>query len=1033
MTSRPGADSSATRQTVADRLAVGLTEAAYLAALAVVPLYFNPRSERVFEPDKLAWIVVLALLALWALVVRLLEPHRRSPRAWLAAPIPVAAAVAVAALALGASLSVVPGVSWLGLYVRGQGVVAYACLAVLLAAVASACRSPGVWERLALTVALSTVPVSLYAILQRFGIDNVVWSAGSAEPSHRSFGALGNPIFLGAFLILALPIAAAELLRSLSSDGGSSSPSPRGATDRKLAPTRRVVGRLTAAPRWRVVGLSFAIALSLTALLLSQSRGPVLGLIAAAAAYALLWAATEGRGRLAVGLSGAGIAVAATFLALGGAGAGSVGRLGGLLSMGSRTARERILLWEALGDLLASDPARALLGYGPETTGFVVARYLPAELVRLAPDQIYDRAHNIVWEWWVSAGVVGALAILALHGAALVTAYRVLGLTDDRRGSAWLTVTMATGSGLGVVASLVVPPAGAFAAVGAAFGLLAGAAAYAVVRSMRPSSTAAEQPDGDGVERARPVLAGSPDGTRYWIALGFAALTVAHLVEGSLGLPTASSELLFWVGLGALAGAAAAGGRRDDEQTLGDAASGAAEASNSGVGAKSPRKKQRTAPGVSGSAREPTSRESACRSRHLAIADGLASGLVVAAAIFAPILVADRSTPLGHPAVWSLLVVTWLCAELLRWRHGGADWSTQVARLAVVMGLAVLVMALRNVPAGEVIAFGAVLAGATAALGWALSTRAAPVETTTPGRWAIYAVLGVLLAVAAWRIALTPVMADTHIRSGLRYAASGDIDSAQREFETAVAMWPSQPEYASFVSAVLHERMRRGSTNTAEADAYHDAAARSLIEAFRQAPVEQHMVRLALLHRDRGDMEEHPTKRLEYWEQARGALATALRQAPLSPEALAENAGVMERLGDVPAAREGYARALDLGAPSAYWSAGLARAALAEGDVAAGTAAVEQVISLSGDDAGKAEAVLAYPDGLPVRVAGYVPSWVVYLALSDRADEATALFEQWSAGVRAGSGTPSAGDERAAVAALGEWLADRRVPGAGSD
>ena len=58
-----------------------LLEAGWLLALVVAPLFFNVYSSRVFEPDKLAWVLLLGLLAAWAFAVRAVEgwPSRRPP------------------------------------------------------------------------------------------------------------------------------------------------------------------------------------------------------------------------------------------------------------------------------------------------------------------------------------------------------------------------------------------------------------------------------------------------------------------------------------------------------------------------------------------------------------------------------------------------------------------------------------------------------------------------------------------------------------------------------------------------------------------------------------------------------------------------------------------------------------------------------------------------------------------------------------------------------------------------------------------
>ena len=51
-------------------------EATWLAAIVVIPLFFNVYSQRVFEPDKISILRSLALIAIIAWVVKQVEGLR---------------------------------------------------------------------------------------------------------------------------------------------------------------------------------------------------------------------------------------------------------------------------------------------------------------------------------------------------------------------------------------------------------------------------------------------------------------------------------------------------------------------------------------------------------------------------------------------------------------------------------------------------------------------------------------------------------------------------------------------------------------------------------------------------------------------------------------------------------------------------------------------------------------------------------------------------------------------------------------------
>src|SRR4030066_2098275 len=55
------------------RYCLGIMEAAWLAAISIVPIFFNIYSSRIFEPDKIAILRSLALITLAAWAVKLVD------------------------------------------------------------------------------------------------------------------------------------------------------------------------------------------------------------------------------------------------------------------------------------------------------------------------------------------------------------------------------------------------------------------------------------------------------------------------------------------------------------------------------------------------------------------------------------------------------------------------------------------------------------------------------------------------------------------------------------------------------------------------------------------------------------------------------------------------------------------------------------------------------------------------------------------------------------------------------------------------
>ena len=175
-----------------------------------------------------------------------------------------------------------------------------------------------------------------------------------------------------------------------------------------------------------------------------------------------------------------------------------LGRLGTLLASGSRTAEERRLVWEALERVAESSrPAQLWLGYGPDSLMYVLPPAVSPELVRLTPEQIFDRAHNVLWEWWVSAGLVGVAAFLAVFMAAITAGYRLLGLVKNRLEAMGLLAAQLA-AGVVLVAIPIAAGQRELAAVGLPAGLVAGAALYAAAWGWRRGRAEEPGPNGAG-------------------------------------------------------------------------------------------------------------------------------------------------------------------------------------------------------------------------------------------------------------------------------------------------------------------------------------------------------------------------------------------------------------------------------------------------------------------------------------------------------------------------------------------------------
>lgn len=508
------------------RLADKTMEAAVLVAVLAIPLLLNPYSARVFEGEKVSLLRALAAIAAAAWLVRYLEarwiarepsPRRQArPRAQGAVlrdqPVFLVALLVGLVTAITGITSIMPRVSLWGSYQRGQGILTTLSYLVLFLVTLNTFTSADGRRRLISTLLVASAPVSLLAVIQFAGLDPL--PLRSLEPS-RVYGTLSNPIFLGAYLVMVIPLTLSQIVRYA------------------VAP---------AGLRWGgLPGYVVLLALQLAAAVFSSSRGPVLGILTGGFVFLFLWALQGCRRWFALGLLSVAIigVLVLTVLALPNTplaalqGAPVIGRFSQIMATGS--ARVRVLIWESVVDRFADQPGRLVLGFGPESTQAALLPTYQPELRHLEPERLPDRAHSLVLETLVTTGMAGVISVLLLFIALFYTALWSLGLVESPRlRNRWLALTVA-GVGLGALIPRLVAGDWTFASLGVALGMAAALVAFLL--SLLWS-----------VEFGQ----GAALSDRSILVAGVLAALTGHLVEASVGIRVTATESLFWVLAGLL-------------------------------------------------------------------------------------------------------------------------------------------------------------------------------------------------------------------------------------------------------------------------------------------------------------------------------------------------------------------------------------------------------------------------------------------------------------------------------------------------
>ena len=355
----------------------------YFLAVALAPVVMSrliaaaPLTHDTYELPK---VVVVRLLAAIALLAWSVEWRRSGElrRSWWLAPLGIFGTWTALATAFSGS----PATSLLGMHGRLLG------LATTLTYVVLAFVSFQVFESshhlipLTRAVTLSGFLVTLYGVLQVVHLDPFYYFPTDEFTAGRVFSTFGNPVFLGGFLTLLVPVVVTMALSEQS--------------------------RL-----WSVFGWATFV-LAIVTLLGTATRSAWLVVFAEVVCLAVI----ARRKRLLPGALGIGAIVIAGMLGVAqvivGLSSSSpvlnvATRATSVLTGGDGSTTERMMVAQAA---LRAIGARPLLGFGPDRFVIAFRMFRPEAHVLQFPANIIDNAHSVPLQVAATAGVVAALAWL---------------------------------------------------------------------------------------------------------------------------------------------------------------------------------------------------------------------------------------------------------------------------------------------------------------------------------------------------------------------------------------------------------------------------------------------------------------------------------------------------------------------------------------------------------------------------------------------------------------------------------------------
>ena len=825
-----------------------LIEAGWLAAAIVAPLFFNFYSHRAFELNKVTLIRSIALMMALAWIVRSIESGLSKPSVGLrhitsSNPLAIPALILAGVYILTTITSVVPRTSLWGAFGRPQGTYTTLCYIAIFFLLWHSLRTRQQLERLIFALLLTSLPVSLYGIMQQYNLDPLPAAAG--ELAGRPKSTMGNPIPLSAYLIMVVPMTLWRFLDSLSS-------------------LLHSVGK-----RIYTCVLTGCYALLLAAQLLcilfAQSRGPVLGLMGGMFFFLLLFAISEHRKGLVLAVNGVAV-VLLVFLILFNlphsplASLRDVPYFGDLGYIRTETFLSRQEIWQGAIDMATADPWRTLVGYGPDSLFVAYNKFYPAELVQYELGERPDRLHNQTFDALATTGVIGFVAYVFLFTSIFYLGLKALGLIRSRQQRVIFATLWLLGGSLGVLVSHLLEGTWRLAGVGLPLGFVVALAVYLIAQALL-FNCASQKPESSWRRR---------------LLIALLSAIIAHFIEIQSGITVAATLTYFWT-YAALLVIAGYSLQEESHQVM-------VAASPSGTSSRRRGRERRR--------RRRPRRPSAKPWDSAMVSCSLLMGVILMTMGFDFITRQFKLTS-GGVGVLGLMLVVWLFGGIIivaqisgktlssQSNHSWGSSFVAYGLISVGWFLVFLIFYATTIRSGHdiantVVVYYLFLFLAMTAVGISLmkgtATRLRFCQRNT---WWFYPILCLVVAVLIFTTNLAVVRADIYFRMGLALRQAGRYDESIALYRRALALNPHQDRYYLFIGLDSMAKMETAS-DMERRSYWFEESRKAFEEAWRISPLDpDHPANLGTLYLRWAWTTSEPVERvdrleraLEYYQQA---------------------------------------------------------------------------------------------------------------------------------------------------------------------
>jgi len=897
-----------------------IIEGGWFAALIIVPILFNIYTERVFEEDKIPLMRSIALVMFAALIIWGVERGKmafKGPdgRPWWKIPLVVPALALAAVYIISTVFSIVPRISWWGAYIRRQGTYTWLSYVTIFFGILFLARDRKQVQRIITMILLISVPATLYAFLQNRGLDPLPWGG---DVTRRVSSTAGNPIFISAYLIMVVPLT---IMRILEHFQVLLQPEEENEEGKGNAPNYLASSFLAGA-------YLFLLIIQLMTIIYSQSRGPLLGLLVGMTFFAILASLPISRWLTFAftGLAVAGIVFLLVFNLQNSPleplrQVPYLGRLGTVFELDSGNGKVRVLIWEGVIDLLAADPMRDLVGYGPESLYVAYNKHYPPELTTVEQRNASpDRSHNETFDALSMTGILGFAAQTFFFLSIFYYVLKWLGLINNKRQQMIYIGLLLTGGILGTILPYLVEGQWRLAGAGIPAGLTLSTIAYMlfyIVTNLQES--------------------GKIYHPNHLLLVALLSSVVAHFIEAHFGIAIGATRLYFWtyaaliavVGLPLIRPE----GEKDEEKV--------ALATESVSTSK--RKKRRR--------RKPNERSSKPSPFINSIVLSLLMALLLIVMVFNFYTLGMDISANGYSMVW-LFLATWffgalvVAAESTFQEEKSTGWLQRVGIYIVITfvlsaiftaiyvpGIQPKTFATESITPDDLVNAASPIANAITILYMftflmiALITavlmykdRSSIYKTMRLPLWVPSAYGIVVIPIVIWMIINTNLdisRADTFNKQGTGYERAGQLDAAIVFYQTALDMQPHEDRYLLNMGRVYMEKGRRITDDPELRDHFMEEARKTLEIARAINPLNTDNTRnLTSLHRGWAQMSSTEEQREHHLALADNYYANATELSPFNAAIWNDWAALQAERGQLNEALETLNHSIEI---DPYW------------------------------------------------------------------------------------------------------------------